>query len=89
MGGLSYGAQSTDWSTPLVTTADFKKEKQNTEPPQYQIGDRVRHPSFGEGLVLNAATRGGAGEWVEIGFLTGEVGKKKLIVAYAPLEKIS
>ena len=89
MGGLSYGAQSTDWSTPLTTTSDFKTSKQNTEPPQYEIGNRVRHPSFGEGVVTNAATRGGAGEWVEIGFLSGDVGKKKLIVAYAPLEKIS
>jgi DNA helicase-2/ATP-dependent DNA helicase PcrA len=89
MGGLSYGAQATDWNTPLATAADFKKAEFNNEPPHYQIGDRVRHPSFGEGVVLNAATRGGAGEWVEIGFLSGEVGKKKLIVAYAPLEKLS
>jgi DNA helicase-2/ATP-dependent DNA helicase PcrA len=89
MGGLSYGAQTTDWSTPFTTTEDFKKAEQNNEPPQYEIGDRVRHPSFGEGVVTNAATRGGAGEWVEIGFLSGEVGKKKLIVAYAPLEKLS
>jgi DNA helicase-2/ATP-dependent DNA helicase PcrA len=88
-GGLSYGVQSTDWSTPFTTISDFKNAAQNNEPPQYEIGDRVRHPSFGEGVVLNAATRGGAGEWVEIGFLSNEVGKKKLIVAYAPLEKIS
>jgi DNA helicase-2/ATP-dependent DNA helicase PcrA len=63
-------------------------KKVEVEPPTYFIGDRLKHPTFGEGVVVAAATHGGAGEWVEVAFLSSEVGKKKLIVAYAPLEKV-
>jgi DNA helicase-2/ATP-dependent DNA helicase PcrA len=63
-------------------------KKVEAEPPTYFIGDRLKHPTFGEGVVVAAATHGGAGEWVEVAFLSSEIGKKKLIVAYAPLEKV-
>jgi DNA helicase-2/ATP-dependent DNA helicase PcrA len=83
---------ATDWSSPFGTSAssrDFASHKPvETEPPAYSIGDRVAHPTFGEGVVVGAAAHGGAGEWVEVAFLSSEVGKKKLIVAYAPLEKV-
>jgi DNA helicase-2/ATP-dependent DNA helicase PcrA len=44
-------------------------------------GDRVRHPKFGEGLVMDA----------ENAFATvmfDEVGKKKLALDIAPLKKL-
>jgi DNA helicase-2/ATP-dependent DNA helicase PcrA len=56
--------------------------------PTFSIGDRLRHPTFGEGLVVNASPSGGMGEWVEVAFLSAGIGKKKLVVAYAPLEKV-
>ena len=55
-------------------------------PAKFKVGDRLKHGSYGEGLVVAASTNGGAGEWVEVAFLGGDVGKKKLIVAYANLE---
>ena len=58
-------------------------------PPTFTIGDRVKHPSFGEGLVVDASPAGEKNEWVHVAFLKNDVGKKRLIVAYAPLEKIA
>ena len=57
------------------------------EPPQFRVGDKISHASLGEGVVVAAATQGGAGEWVEVAFFGG-AGKKKLIVAYANLKKV-
>jgi DNA helicase-2/ATP-dependent DNA helicase PcrA len=50
-----------------------------------QVGDRVRHPKWGEGKV--AATEGAGGD----GLLTinfPNVGQKMVMLKYAPLEKI-
>ena len=58
------------------------------KPPQFKVSDKVRHKTYGDGLVVAASTQGGSGEWVEVAFLTGGVGKKKLIVAFAGLEKV-
>jgi DNA helicase-2/ATP-dependent DNA helicase PcrA len=83
-------AASTDWNSSFGTSGRKHGLPHQTvapEPPQYSIGDQVTHPSFGDGVVLAAAAHGGAGEWVEVAFLSNEVGKKKLIVAYAPLKK--
>ena len=86
-----YRERTADWSTPLTTTRDSTppKKRDREEPPTYEVGDRLRHPTFGEGIVLNSAGHAGAGEWVEVAFLASAAGKKKLIVAYAPLEKVS
>ena len=87
-GGFSYYQEASDWSSSPGTAVESAPDIDD-EPPRFQIGDRLKHPTFGEGVVLNAATRGGLNEWVEVGFLAPSAGKKKLIVAYAPLERIS
>ena len=56
--------------------------------PQFKVSEKVRHKTYGDGLVVAASAQGGAGEWVEVAFLSGGVGKKKLIVAFANLEKV-
>ena len=58
------------------------------KPATFKVGDKLRHKSYGQGLVVGASAGGGAGEWVEVAFLSGDTGKKKLIVAYANLEKV-
>ncbi|MBV9868346.1 MAG: UvrD-helicase domain-containing protein [Abitibacteriaceae bacterium] len=82
---------ATSWNRPGVSST-FRPAgvaaSSSAEPPKFSIGDRLRHPTFGEGLVVNASPSGGAGEWVEVAFLNSETGKKKLVVAYAPLEKV-
>ena len=54
--------------------------------PSFSTGDRVRHDSFGEGVVVSS--KGGAGdEEVTVAFIGGE-GIKRLLVSLAGLKKI-
>jgi DNA helicase-2/ATP-dependent DNA helicase PcrA len=89
---------SPSWNTPKSTNSFTSTRGNGVTPasapkadnkPEFNIGDRLRHPDFGEGLVVNTSPSGGRGEWVEVAFFSGEVGKKKLVIAFAPLEKIS
>jgi DNA helicase-2/ATP-dependent DNA helicase PcrA len=50
------------------------------------LGQRVRHPKFGEGVVLSSEGRG-ANTRVQINF--DDVGGKWLVMAYARLEVIN
>ncbi|RMF38949.1 MAG: DUF3553 domain-containing protein [Chloroflexi bacterium] len=56
-------------------------------PPtlQFRPGQRVRHPTFGEGVVLESRARG-SDEEVTVNF--EEVGTKRLLVSFARLEKV-
>lgn len=51
----------------------------------YQLGQRVLHPKFGEGVVLNAEGQGGSAR-VHVNF--EQVGAKWLVAAYANLQPI-
>lgn len=55
------------------------------EGPGYDVGDRVRHMKFGEGLVT-AITEGGRDYEVTVEFDT--VGVKKMFAAFARLKKV-
>ncbi|WP_373019610.1 DNA helicase II [Thiomicrorhabdus sp.] len=50
----------------------------------YQIGDRVRHAKFGEGIVL---TIQGSGDHASVNVHFDDVGSKWLVMAYAKLDK--
>jgi DNA helicase-2/ATP-dependent DNA helicase PcrA len=50
-----------------------------------KIGDKVRHPKWGEGSISNLVGGGGDG-LVTVDF--PNVGQKMLMLKYAPLEKI-
>ncbi|HDP69646.1 MAG TPA: DNA helicase PcrA [Actinobacteria bacterium] len=50
---------------------------------RFSLGDRVRHKTFGEGKVVSV------GGESEVTVLFTGVGEKKLLLEYAPLEKIS
>jgi PcrA/UvrD helicase-like protein len=52
---------------------------------QFKAGDRVTHPSFGEGVVVNSRMTGDD-EQVEVLF-KGNV-TKKLSMAFAPLQRV-
>ena len=51
----------------------------------FRLGQRVRHPKFGEGVVLNAEGQGGSAR-VQVNFAT--TGTKWLVLAYANLEAL-
>ena len=55
------------------------------EGPGYDVGDRVRHMKFGEGLVT-AITEGGRDYEVTVEF--DRFGVKKMFAAFAKLQKI-
>ncbi|BCM90737.1 ATP-dependent DNA helicase PcrA [Abditibacteriota bacterium] len=75
------------FSTPSSSPSSSTSRESNGKAPQFKVSDRVRHKTYGDGLVVAASTQGGSGEWVEVAFLNGSVGKKKLIVAFAGLER--
>jgi DNA helicase-2/ATP-dependent DNA helicase PcrA len=56
------------------------------DPGTFSLGQRVRHPKFGEGVVLNSEGRGSAAR-IQVNFQA--VGSKWLVLAYARLEPMS
>ncbi len=55
------------------------------EASGFKLGQRVAHPKFGEGVVLNAEGQGGSAR-VQVNF--EDVGAKWLVVAYANLHPV-
>ncbi|MEA3345914.1 MAG: UvrD-helicase domain-containing protein [Chloroflexota bacterium] len=53
---------------------------------QFRSGDRVHHPTFGDGIVVESEISGGEEE-VTVAF--EEVGVKRLLVSFANLERMS
>ncbi len=80
-----YGPRSTSGNTPVSNGSSSARVEVETK---FRVGDRVKHPTFGEGVVTATSPSGGASEWAEVAFLSADVGKKKLAVSFAPLEKI-
>ncbi len=79
---------ATPTPAPVAASTTSSSRRTFDKPATFKVGDKLRHGSYGEGLVVAASAGGGAGEWVEVAFLAGDAGKKKLIVAYANLEKV-
>ena len=50
-----------------------------------RVGDDVRHAKWGEGVIIDIA---GAGDEAEASVRFGSVGEKRLLLSWAPLEKI-
>ena len=73
----SASRSTTTWqSTPKVT---------RTDPPRFRTGQRVRHATFGEGLVVESRADGGD-EIVTVVF--DDVGLKRLMTSVAQLERL-
>ncbi len=54
----------------------------------FKAGEHVRHGKFGEGIVVNAvSTANGADQEVTVAF-KGAAGVKKLLLSFAPLERL-
>ena len=75
-------ARKTSWETWAVAAP-----AQSLPPkPTLQVGDLVRHTSFGEGVVQGYEPDGGDIQ-VTVEFRDG-IGQKRLLLSFAPLEKI-
>jgi DNA helicase II / ATP-dependent DNA helicase PcrA len=78
--------------TPLTRDADLQgprseRPQRASAEPTYRPGDRVRHPTFGVGIVISARADSNT-EILDVNF-AGGAGIKKLDVAFAPLTRES
>ncbi len=75
-------AEKASWQAWTATPAQSPSPK-----PTFQVGDLVRHTSFGEGVVMGYEPDG-VDIQVTVEF-RGGVGPKRLLLSFAPLEKIA
>jgi DNA helicase-2/ATP-dependent DNA helicase PcrA len=61
-------------------------EEQSQDAPEYRVGERVRHPKFGAGVIAELAGSGRDAK-VRIDFDDEEIGRKTLVIAQAKLER--
>ena len=75
-------------ATPAAPNASVQAKVSALTPPDapYKAGEKVRHGSFGEGIVVSCT--GGTDASVTIAFENSAHGVKKLLVEYAKLERI-
>ncbi len=82
-----------DWSPGFMGTERVDRNGGATAAParalaSYKAGDHVRHGKFGEGIVVSAnLTANGGDQEVTIAF-KGGFGVKKLLLSFAPIEKL-
>ena len=76
--GIESRPADTWWSTP---------QRSPVEGPAFKDGDHVQHSTFGEGVVVACKAADGDHEVTVV--FKGSVGVKRLLLSYAPLEKIS
>ena len=78
-------------STPPIKTARtaFGSGAKDSGPRlhehEVEIGDRVNHETYGLGKVIGLA---GSGERAQVTVDFGSAGEKRLLLRYAPLEKL-
>ncbi len=67
-----------------------RRERREAAPaaaPAYTAGDKVRHPAFGDGIVMSCEPAAGGDFQVTVAFKEGH-GVKRLLLGFAPLEKL-
>ncbi len=72
-------------ATPM-TRGDRRQPRQPAAAPKFATGDKVRHAKFGEGMVTACEPSGGDYQ-VTVAFTDGG-GVKRLLLSFAPLEKV-
>lgn len=82
-GKMSGGASISQGSTGGATTAGASAK--NDRFGKYSGGEKVKHPKFGVGTVVGVR---GEGEQQELDILFPGNGIKKLLLAYAPIERV-
>ncbi|MFG1690798.1 ATP-dependent helicase [Gemmatimonadota bacterium] len=84
---LGYGSRRTGWddlSDDLADDQDAGFDELNQDSPRFVKGERVLHPTFGSGSVHEIS---GFGRDVKVTVDFDSVGRKKLLVRYAGLER--
>ena len=60
--------------------------RRSAQLPSMRMGDDVRHETFGEGVIIDLI---GEGDRAEAVVRFRDVGEKRLLLAWAPLHKLS
>lgn len=78
----------TQWKTRKINAKPVKPPKKPANPKtqEFKIGERVRHGTFGEGIVISSKVRGND-EMIEVLF-AGQKKRVKLLASFAKLQKI-
>ena len=84
-------ANGSSEARPAVARAHRRvRDRRESEPAAptaaYTTGDKVRHPAFGDGIVMSCTPSGGDFQ-LTVAFKEGH-GVKRLLLGFAPLEKI-
>ena len=83
-GGFRGGGQPARYRTAVrVTEGD---DRPLVPGDSFKAGDHVRHERFGEGIVVSCEPSGG--DYQVVVAFQGEAGIKKLLLSFAPLEKV-
>jgi DNA helicase II / ATP-dependent DNA helicase PcrA len=85
--GEAFGGASAGESTGTFdggTRHSLEETEMNQDLPRFVKGERVAHPTFGSGTVVEAS---GSGRDLKVTVLFESVGRKKLLARYANLEK--
>ena len=77
---------STNWRAKLVHAQSPDGDGAQPVTPSLATGDKVRHTSFGNGIVMSCKVSGDDFE-VTVAFKEGH-GVKRLLLSFAPLEKV-
>jgi DNA helicase-2/ATP-dependent DNA helicase PcrA len=65
--------------------AEIKNVGEQGTREEFEIGDQVKHPKWGEGTILY---KSGSGDRTKVIVIFSEEGQKKLLVKHARLKKI-
>jgi len=84
--GSSGGTARPGISTGRVLAGKTGSEQQG-KPPAFKAGNKVRHPQFGEGIVISIKPSGNDYE-VVVAFDGEQVSLKRLLLSFARLEKV-
>ena len=84
-GGGSTHQFTTRINTRRVTPPPPRPTGKKVVTMQLSVGDRVSHDTFGLGVVISTA---GEGEKAEATINFGEYGERRLLLRYAPVEKL-
>ena len=84
--GESFGTRRSGWDDWQAPTPVISRDQPTIARPSLQIGDAVRHNAFGDGIVTGLEITASDTE-VTIEFAAG-VGQKRLLLSFAPLEKV-
>ena len=82
-GGSEQSSGRREWAEPTYEP-DIDPDELNQDLPRFVRGERVIHPTFGSGAVVEIS---GFGRDLKVVVDFDQVGRKKLLIRYASLEK--